>query len=118
MPRSFIRARISLCALVLASVSSASGAVLYEGFSYNPGALLGSTNPSTGNNWLRAGTSTGPTAINVVNGSLSGPTGFPSSAGNSLALTGIGDGSGSSERLALSGGVNSGTVYYSMLLRG
>jgi hypothetical protein len=91
--------------------------VIYEGFQYNTGPLLGQTNPSTGNNWLRAGASAGPTAINVVSNSLNGPAGYPASAGNSIAMTGVGDNSGSTERLALPSTINSGTVYYSFLLR-
>jgi len=109
---------LALASLVLAGTSSAN-LIIYDGFDYSTGSLLGKTNPSTGNNYLRAGTSTNPTAINVVSGSLASPGGtYPTPVGNSLALTGIGDNSGSTDRLALPSTISTGTVYYSMLLRG
>jgi hypothetical protein len=114
----------SLCSTRLAAVAIlgclapvATGSLIYEPFDYSTGALLGQTNPSTGANWLRAGVSTGPTGIQVVSGSLYDPIG--TAVGNSLAVNGIGDNSGSAERLAIVPvGVTSGTVYYSMELRG
>src|SRR5437763_4849683 len=90
----------ALSAITVASTASA-GLIAYEPFDYNTGSLLGQTNPSTGNSWLRAGTSANPTAINVVSGNLNVPPEMLPPLGNSLAITGIGDGSGASERLAL-----------------
>jgi hypothetical protein len=66
---------------------------------------------------LRAGVSANPSAINVVSGNLAMPPQMTPPVGNSVAINGIGDGNGSSERLALGQLVNSGTVYYSFALR-
>jgi hypothetical protein len=109
----------SFCACLALCVASKTSAALlvYEPFT-NTGQLLGQTNASNGNNWLRAGTSTTDTAINVVSGNLTLPSPMPVSQGNELAMTGIGDGSGSSTRLALGQTISSGTVYYSFEFRG
>ena len=106
--------KLSLIALVAAlTASSASAALIYEGFNYNTAQLIGDTNPSTGNSWLQAGTTAAPTAINVVSGSLTPPTPLQPAAGNSATVNGIGNVSSAAERLALPSAVSSGTVYYS-----
>jgi hypothetical protein len=106
-------------------VSDASAATILEPFDYDPGSLQGNTLAATGRSWLRAGTADPPSAINVINGSLAATTGLPASTGNAVAITGSGNGSGSSERLAITTGtvgvdevgfITSGTVYYSFLL--
>jgi hypothetical protein len=107
-----------LGAVALLGGARANAALLaYEPFDYPAGPLLGQTNASTGNNWLRAGVSAAPTAINVTAGSLTPPLPLQPAVGNALAITGIGDNSGSCERLALPSPFTTGTMYYSMALR-
>jgi hypothetical protein len=97
-----------LCALAALASPSSAAFIAYEPFGYSTGALLGQTNPSNGMSWLRAGVSTGPTAINVVSGNLTVPLGIGDPSGNSIAITGIGENSGSTVRLPLGQLVNSG----------
>jgi hypothetical protein len=111
---------VVLCATfgALLQVGTAPAAfIAYEPFNGNTGSLLGQTNASNGMSWLRAGTSADPTAIKEVTGNLSLTNGMPAPVGNSVALTGIGDGSGAAERLPLGTLVTSGTVYYSFTMR-
>jgi hypothetical protein len=93
--------------------------LVYEPFAYSPGTLLGQANTTTDTNWLLAGT--GTTAINVASGNLVPPPGLASALGNLLTITGIGDSSGASNRLAFAstGGAVAppATVYFSFLLR-
>ena len=111
---------VAICAtfgaLLLAGTAPA-GLILYEPFNGTTGSLLGQTNASNGMSWLRAGVSTAPTAINEVGGNLPLTNGMPAPIGNSVALTGIGDSSGSTDRLPLGTTISSGTVYYSFALR-
>jgi hypothetical protein len=111
---------VALCAVfgaLLFAGTVTAGLIAYEPFDYSAGSLLGQTNASNGKSWLRAGVSANPTAINVVSGNLAVPALMPAAVGNSVAITGIGDGSGSAERLALGQLVTSGTVFYSFALR-
>jgi hypothetical protein len=111
--------------LVTILVSPAWGALLvYDGFDYTAGErVLGQSNAFTGTNWLfagAAGANGDSTAINVAAGSLTSPTGMPPAGGNSAAITGVGNLSGTSNRLAFDSAgtpVTSGTVYYSFVLR-
>jgi hypothetical protein len=103
-------------ALSLASAASA-GLIVYEPFDYPTGSLQGQTNPSNGLTWLRAGTSSNPTAINVASGNLAVPPTMSTPVGNSATINGIGDGSGSTTRLALGQTITSGNVYYSFAFR-
>jgi hypothetical protein len=111
---------VVLCAAfgALLHVGTAPAAfIAYEPFNGTTGSLIGQTNASNGMSWLRAGTSATATAINEVSGNLTLTNGMPAPIGNSAAITGIGDGSGSSARLALGQLITSGTVYYSFTLR-
>jgi hypothetical protein len=110
----------SLCACAALSIATTASAafIAYEPFNDSTGSLIGQTNASNGMTWLRAGTSATASAINVVSGNLAVPPPMLPPVGNSLAITGIGDGSGSSARLALGQTITSGTVYYSFALRG
>jgi hypothetical protein len=103
-------------ALTVASTASAAF-IAYEPFDYSTGSLQGQTNPSNGLTWLRAGTSANPTAINVASGNLTVPQKVSTPIGNSATINGIGDGSGSTTRLALGQTITSGTVYYSFAFR-
>jgi hypothetical protein len=110
------------CAVVSVSLTSAASAALivYEPFDYPANQrVLGQTNPSNGNTWLRAAAATDTTAINTAAGSLTPPLGLAEAAGNSAKITGVGTSSGGANRLGFAGfGTNSGnTVYYSLLLR-
>ncbi len=108
-----------LCAGVALALASAASAALivYEPFDYPTGSLQGQTNPSNGLTWLRAGTSANPTAINVASGNLALPPTMTTPVGNSATINGIGDGSGSTTRLALGQTISSGSVYYSFAFR-
>jgi hypothetical protein len=94
----------------------ASGALLYDGFDYAPGAALSgqsNTNVSPSLTWSYVGTGANSADPKIGSGNLSYP-GLPASVGNS-ALTDRTQ-SGAS-RLALPSAQISGTVYYSMLLK-
>jgi hypothetical protein len=108
-----------LCAGVALALASAASAALivYEPFDYPTGSLQGQTNPSNGMTWLRAGTSPNPTAINVATGNLTLPPTMTTPVGNSATINGVGDGSGSTTRLALGQTISSGSVYYSFAFR-
>jgi len=95
--------------------AGARAAPFYEAFDYASGtALSGNMNQSTGSplTWNYVGPGTANTADPTIgSGGLEYP-GFAASAGNS----GLADGSqGGVWRINLPGGVNSGTVYYSVL---
>jgi hypothetical protein len=67
-----------------------------------------------------AGASGDTTAINVVSGNLTPPLSLQPATGNSAAITGIGNLSGASNRLAFNSAgtaITSGTIYYSLTLR-
>lgn len=113
----------SLAALAVLSTAAISQASLlvYDGFDYPAGqALLGQTNPGTGGNWLRAG-STNFADLTTVSGSLPVPPALGSTTGGALSITGNENGgsgeNGTAARLALPSAVNSGTVYYSFVMR-
>jgi hypothetical protein len=94
--------------------------IVYEPFKYDAGErVLGQTNQSNGNTWLRAAAATDTTAINTASGNLTPPPGHRIAIGNSAKITGVGNSSGGANRLGFAGfGTNSGnTVYYSLLLR-
>lgn len=91
--------------------------IVYEPFAYPTGSVEGNVNSSNGMTWLRAGTSANPTAINVATGSLPVPPKISASIANSATIDGIGDGSGSTTRLALGQTISSGSVYYSFAFR-
>jgi hypothetical protein len=112
--------------------SGASGALLvYEPFDYPADErVLGQTNPYTGNVWeLAAGTTAAgdTTAINTASGNLTPPPQLGSAVGNSATITGVGNLSGATNRLALPAGTASNPppasateslfYYYSLLLR-
>ncbi len=111
---------------LLTSTASAT-LVVYEPFNYDSAErVLGQSNPSTGTNWLLAGGSppsiviTETTAINVASGNLSVPSILQPAVGNSATITGVGNLSGATNRLAFAptgGVITSGTVYYSFALR-
>jgi hypothetical protein len=108
-----------LCAAIALTLASTAPAalIIYEPFDYPTGSLEGQTNPSNGLSWLRAGTSANPSAINVASGNLAVPPTISTPVGNSATINGIGDGSGSSTRLALGQTITSGSVYYSLAFR-
>jgi hypothetical protein len=116
------------CVLASSLVTSASAALLvYEPFNYTENTrVLGQTNAFTGTPWRLAAASTAAgdtTAINVASGNLSPPPGLAPAVGNSATITGVGNLSGASNRLAFDSSstgfaADSGnTVYYSLLLR-
>jgi len=107
------------CAWFGLSVASTASAafIAYEPFDYSTGSVQGQTNPSNGMTWLRAGTSANPSAINVASGNLSVPAKITTPIGNAATINGIGDGSGSTTRLALGQTFTSGSVYYSFAFR-
>src|SRR5437868_7854431 len=88
------RLRTLVCAAIatlgLKGGAASATLLIYDGFAYPTGGLIGNTNPSTGNNWLQAGTQTAPSAINVVSGSLTPPIAMQPAVGNSVAMTGNG----------------------------
>src|SRR5687767_13900748 len=107
----------AIAAAVWAASPASAALLMYEGFDYNTGPLIGQTNPSTGNSWLQAGTSSSPTAVNVSSGGLTPPVTLYPPVGNAVAMTGNGNGAGITERLGWASPVTSGTVYYSASLR-
>ena len=112
---------IAIFSAISVSSSSALAALnIYEPFNYSTGSLQGQVNSgggtANGNTWLQAGSANPPSAINVTTGSLTGSLALPPSVGNALSITGNGNGSGSTNRLALGQQYTSGTVYYSFLL--
>jgi hypothetical protein len=115
------RLRAMFCAAAAAlaahSTTPSAGPLLYEGFNYPVGPLIGQTNSSTGHDWLQAGTQSAPSAINVNAGSLTPPPSLQPAVGNALAIVGIGNATGASERLAWTGALTSGTAYCSLSLR-
>jgi hypothetical protein len=128
-PRCPVSARLLGGLLLAFMASSASAALLiYEPFDYDnpPERVLGQTNPSTGTPWRLAanvGTSD-TTAINTDSGNLTSPPGLSPSIGNLAKITGVGNLSGATNRLALPAGTGSNpptvdTVeyFYSFLLR-
>jgi len=101
-------------ALGLAGVLPARAA-LYEGFDYPPSVqLAGQTNPQTGQPWTYVGTAAANSADLTTSSDNLTYAGFPDATGSSVITnrtqTGV-------SRLPLPAAVNSGTVYYSMLLR-
>jgi hypothetical protein len=117
-----LASRLVCFAIVISLASAASAAlIVYEPFDYPANQrVLGQTNPSNGNTWLRAATATDTTAINTAAGSLTTPYGLAQAAGNSAKITGVGNSSGAANRLGLGTGFTTNvaaTVYYSLLLR-
>jgi autotransporter-associated beta strand protein len=113
--------------------------LIYEPFDYTAGAdLLGQRNTSVGttagtavqtdtsigNLWLRGAPAATPAdTVDIVNGSLAGPSALKASVGNALTITDTASDSGAADRLAFradatsAANITSGTVYYSFLLR-
>ena len=113
------------CAMAMSWATPAwASQLVYDGFDYPAGQrVLGQTNPSTGTSYLfsgAAGAGGDSTAINVAGGSLASPAGLPAAVGNSAAITGVGNLSGTCNRLAFDSAgtqITTGTIYYSLLLR-
>src|SRR6185437_2555453 len=110
-----IIAMTTLCGSLSAALN------IYEPFNYSTGPLQGNINTSAGTTangkaWVQAGPANPPGSINVVSGSLTGPTVLPPSLGNSVQINGFIGGDGSTNRLPLGQQYLSGTVYYSFLL--
>jgi hypothetical protein len=82
---------------------------VYEPFNYNVGEGLTGKSPGTGLLWNTNGSGDDTT---VVSGNLS-YTGLANPTGNSITN----GGSGAAERLALGQQINSGSLYYSFLMR-
>jgi MYXO-CTERM domain-containing protein len=107
-------------ALMFPAAGASAAPLVYEPFDYAAGPLLGKTNAGTGTTWLRAAAAETTDAINVVAGNLTPPPELGAPAGNSLAITGVGNSSGGANRLAFDPSgtpVNSGTLYYSLTLQ-
>jgi len=98
-------------ALLLAAASSAPAAVFYDGFDYPTGDLHLSVNPGNSATWYSSATSSTDDRIQVAGGNLTA-AGLPASVGNSITF----GGTGRTDRIAV-GNYNSGTVYYSVLLK-
>jgi hypothetical protein len=102
--------------VLLFTLQSRGAAAVYEGFNYPvdpaPQYLGGRANPLP---WTKAGS--GIDAV-ISAGSLS-ITGLPAPVGNSVALSGAAASNGVVDRIGLggSGSFNSGSLYYSLILR-
>ncbi len=108
-----------LLILLLASACTASFALplAYEPFNYplTPTNLVGHST-TDGLTWSQAGPTTGGTNVpSIVSGSLSYP-GLAAGYGNSAQFGGV-DSAGMAARLSLPSLVNSGSIYYSCLLK-
>src|SRR4051812_18958932 len=85
-----------LCAtglfLAFSGTPASASLLIYEPFDYSPGsAVVGQTDPYSpvgGPLWARAGTANGNSALvhQAASGSLTGPSGFPSSIGNAGSM--------------------------------
>ncbi len=104
-----------LCIFLFLAGFSISAAPLYDAFNYAPALtnLIGRTSPD-GITWAQAGPDAALTnQPTLVSGSLSYP-GLSPSAGNSIQFGGAG---GMAARYSFKSAVNSGTLYYSFLLK-
>jgi len=104
-----------LAAVLLASCASsaAHAAMMYEPFDYNTGNLGLNTN-SNGQTWYSSATSGTDDRVQVTSGSLTAPAGLPPSVGNATTF----GGAGRTDRIGMNlGNINSGQVYYSLLLK-
>lgn len=99
--------------LALTVVASARAAVFYEPFDYAAGNLGLNVNPSVNQTWYSSAVGTGTDdRVQVSDGNLS-YAGLPDSAGR-MATFG---GSGRTDRIFLGANRNSGSVYYSLLMK-
>ena len=106
--------KIFFAVFIGAIASSVSAAPLYEPFSYDPAVtnLIGQTSPD-GITWAQAAPDAGLVNQPTISaGSLSYP-GLSPSTGNSIKF----GGTGASARYSFKTAVNSGTIYYSFLLK-
>ena len=112
-----IRLNLVACALAVGFAARVLGAPFYEAFDYTNGVpLSGNVNNSAGAplTWNYVGTGAAGVADPVIGSGSLAYGGFNPSAGNSV-LTDRGQAGVS--RINLPAAVNSGTVYYSMLVR-
>ena len=117
MNRSLILAATLAIAFVASTASA--GLIIYEPFDYAPAgtAISGLTNTSSPGSpivWNEAGTATAP-VHQIASGSLSGPSGFPASVGNSAALQQADNTEFNRISLDQQYGTNA-TLYYSVLV--
>ena len=98
-------------ALGLANVAPA--AIFYEGFDYTAGNLGLNTNPSVAQQWYSTATSGTDDRVQVGVGSLTAPSGLPASTGNMSSF----GGAGRTDRIFLGQNRNSGSVFYSLLMK-
>jgi hypothetical protein len=110
--------------LIAAAAQSASAAVVYDGFAYQPGPLAGNTNstaPAASNGFTNTNTWTLPTGASsndptVVAGNLSYPN-LPASTGNMVQLTGAGGTGLVADRIAIPDHPAGTTIYFSMIFQ-
>ena len=95
------------------ATTTAQAALFYEGFDYPDGNLGLNINPSVGQTWYSSVTSGTDDRVQVVTGNLTAPSGLPASTGKMTSL----GGAGRTDRIHLGANYNSGTVYYSLLMR-
>src|SRR5688572_18643598 len=100
-------------AVVLGLANVASAAIFYEGFDYVPGNLGLNTNPSVTQQWYSTATSGTDDRVQVSVGSLTAPSGLPASTGNMSTF----GGAGRTDRIFLGQNRNSGSVFYSLLMK-
>jgi len=96
----------------LGVASAANGSLFYEPFDYASGNLGLDTNTGSNTTWYSSLSSGADDRVQVVGGNLSA-AGLPPSVGN---MTSFG-GAGRTDRIFFGQNYNSGTVYYSLLLR-
>jgi len=108
-----MRKLVAAAALTLTLSGAAPAAVFYEPFDYAAGNLGLNVNPSVNQTWYSSAVGAGADdRVQVSTGNLSA-TGLPDSVG-SMATFG---GSGRTDRIFLGANRNSGSVYYSLLMK-
>jgi len=75
--------KLIIALVMIGAITANASLLLQETFSHPSGAPLIGTTPELGSTWATNGTGTGIKS-NVVEGSLSTPSGFPASTGNSV----------------------------------
>ena len=93
--------------------TAANAAVFYEPFDYATGDLHLNVNPSNSQTWYSTASSGTADRNQVAAGSLTAPYGLPPSVGNSVTF----GGAGRTDRIFLGSNTNSGSMYYSLLLK-
>jgi len=107
--RKFVAA--AAAALTLGLSASAHAAVFYEPFDY-PVGNLGLNVNANGQTWYSSATSGTDDRVQVSGGNLT-VAGMPDSVGNSVTL----GGAGRTDRIFLGSNRNSGSVYYSLMMK-